>query len=288
MTAVAFDRRLTPARPDLAAEHLRGTVDAPRYAAPTALAVIAPLADMHPAPGVDGPPDTQLVLGERVAAYEIGEAWVWAQAAADGYVGYLARSALGQPGPEPTHAVAASHAHVYAEPAVRRSPVARLPWPARVTMADTVPATGASRPWARLAGGGFVPLGQLAPLDGTAPDWVAVAEARLGTPYRWGGSSGDGIDCSALIQRALAAAGIAFPRDSDQQRDHGPLLAPDTPPRRGDLVFWPGHLGVMLDATRLLHANAFHMAVAAEPLVEAAARIAAVEGSAILGLRRLG
>lgn len=285
----AFDRRLTPARPDLAAAHLRGRVEAGRFAEAVAMAVTAPLADMRPAPDEGASLDTQLLHGERVAVYEIARDWAWGQAETDGYVGYLPRSALGPAGPAPTHRVAARAAQVYPEPALKRPATTRLPWPARVAVAGAVRAANTSAPFARLAdGSGYVPLPLLAPLDAPAPDWVALCEGLAGTPYLWGGRSGDGLDCSSLIQLALDVAGRPFPRDSDLQAEaRAEALAPDAPLSRGDLVFWRGHVGVMLDAERLCHANAFHMAVAVEPLPDAMTRIEAAGEGTPTARRRL-
>lgn len=283
----AFDRRLTPARPDLAAARLRGQVRAARFAEPIAMTVTAPVADMRPAPDPAARLDTQLLHGEAVAAYEIGDDWVWAQAETDGYVGYLPRAALTLGATAPSHRVIAAAAHIYAEPDIKAAVLARLPGSALLAVAEQVGGRGTSNTMARLATGGYVPSGQIRPIDSPAADWVAVAEGMMGVPYLWGGRSGDGLDCSSLLQLALAAAGHAFPRDSDMQAAAAPVLSADTPLRRGDLVFWRGHVGVMLDAQTLLHANAFAMQVAAEPLAAAAPRIAAAGDGPITQHARL-
>ena len=87
---------------------------------------------------------------------------------------------------------------------------------------------------------GHVPAHHLAPLGHVVADWVAVAESLIGTPYRWGGRDGIGIDCSALVQLSLAAGGIRAMRNSgDQEKpsaDHRSSLGLV----RGDLVFWKG------------------------------------------------
>jgi cell wall-associated NlpC family hydrolase len=138
----------------------------------------------------------------------------------------------------------------------------------------------------RIAPDGFVWAEHLAPLDRFAPDWVATAERFLGAPYVWGGRTHHGIDCSGLVQIALASAGIAAPRDTDQQEAVLGSAIASLARERGDLVFWNGHVGIMLDATRLLHANAFHMQVEIEPLADAIARIAPVAGP-VTSIRRL-
>ncbi len=267
---MTLDSRRTPARPDLAAAHLKGTVEAGRYAEATPLAVSVPLAPLTARPDGEAPLATQLLYGERFAAYENNGDWAWGQAEGDGYVGYVPGACLMPAGPAPTHRVTQPMTHVYPAPALRARPIGWLSYGALVRV------EGAETGFAALSTGGFVPAPHLAPRGVRAADWVAEAERLLGAPYLWGGRGPAGLDCSALVQLALQAAGLECPRDSDmQEAELGRTLAQGTPPERGDLMFWKGHQGLMLDATRLLHCNAHHMAVAIEPLETARARILA-------------
>ncbi|ACL56122.1 C40 family peptidase [Methylobacterium nodulans] len=279
------DPRLTPARPDLADERLRGLVEAARYVAGTARRVTAPLAPLRRAPRDDASLDTEALHGEAVTVYDVAEGWAFAQLDRDGYVGYLPAPCLGGPGPAPTHRVAALRSFVFPAPDLKRPPLAHLSFGARVAVAGT------EGLYARLADGGFVFAAHLADLEAREPDFAATAARFLGTPYLWGGRSSLGLDCSGLVQTALEAAGIAAPRDTDMQERALGSPVPVTPDlaglRRGDLVFWRGHVGLMLDAARLVHANGHHMAVAIEPLAEAEARIRAAGGGPITTIRRL-
>jgi cell wall-associated NlpC family hydrolase len=278
-----FDPRVTPARPDLAAAHLRGEVEASRYVDGTDFEVFDPLAPVRKSPVPDAALETEALKGERVTIYDQdGEGWGWGQLHADRYVGWLPMNALRAPGPEPTHKVAAVRTILFPGRSIKAQPVEGLPLGSRLAV------TGRDGELARLASGGYVPARHLAPLDAVAPDFVAVAERFLGVPYLWGGKTSLGIDCSGLVQVALTACGIACPRDSDMQRALGTSVAPDELAhlRRGDLVFWNGHVGVVRDATTLLHANGFHMAVTSEPLREAIARIGSA-GSEVVAVKRL-
>jgi cell wall-associated NlpC family hydrolase len=134
---------------------------------------------------------------------------------------------------------------------------------------------------------GFVWAGHVDPIDKVEPDFVAVAERLLEVPYLWGGKSALGVDCSGLVQLALSAAGLEAPRDSDmQERQLGIGIEIEGERRRGDLVFWPGHVGIMRDDHRLLHATAHTMCVASEPLTAAHDRIRSATGRDIRAIRR--
>lgn len=279
---MSADRRLTPARPDLAAAHLRGTVEATAFAEPRPHRVTKPAAYLHPRPDPKTAPDTELLHGEPFDVYEARGGWAWGQSGLDGYVGYLRLDALAAGGAAPTHAVKTLWAQTYRAPELKSPPTGALPFGARVC------AAGDHQGYVETGSQTWIAAAQLRALDAPADDWVATAEMFLGVPYVWGGRSSTGLDCSALVQLALQAAGRECPRDSDMQEAIlGRTLDPGTEPARGDLVFWKGHVGIMRDARTLLHANAHHMAVAAEPLAAAIARIAAAGGGEVTRRTRL-
>jgi hypothetical protein len=280
-----FDRRLTPARPDLAAQELAGRVRAERYVAGRAMHVNVEMTDLHSAPSHDSGIDTQALFGENLTLYEDHEGWGWVQLAGDSYVGYLSMTALGEGEIVPSHVVCVNRTFVYPG-ANMKLPIARaLPLGAGVTVETSEP------PFVRIAQGGYVFAAHLRLCAMHADDFVAVAEGLVGVPYLWGGKTSQGLDCSGLVQVALAQAGVDAPRDTDlQQAALGtPLDVSDdlSGLRRGDLIFWKGHVGIMRDGDRLLHANGHHMLVASEPLSEARARIAANGAGEISAIKRL-
>ena len=279
----ALDPRLTPARGDVAAASLRGIVPAARYVEGEALVVAVELADLKRAPRPDAPLDTQLLHGEAVTLYDEEDGWGLVQAACDGYVGYVAVGALARGAGPATHRVRVKRSFVYPAPDMKQPILGALPLGARVRIGE---ARGAFVG----AAGGYVFAGHLEPEETVALDYVAIAEQLVGSPYLWGGRSPLGIDCSGLVQLSSAHAGLALPRDTDMQEKVGVAVSFDNSLAglmRGDLVFWKGHVGIMLDTEELLHANGYHMLVAREPLRDACDRISRTGGGDVTTVRRL-
>jgi cell wall-associated NlpC family hydrolase len=265
-------------RRDVADISLADRVFAPHYARPMDHGCVAASVSLRATPSHEATAVSELLRSEIFAAVDCSGDWAWGYGRHDNYVGYVPIAALG-PVTAPTHVVALPAALLFAAPDIKAPVIARLPMGARVAI------DGIEGDFLR-ASDGFVHKRHLVSIGDTAPDFVATAERLLGTPYRWGGRSGDGIDCSGLVQLALAFAGITAPRDSDQQREAlGVALADDAPAVRGDLVFLPGHVGLMADAVTLVHANAHWMAVTREPLADVLAR--QPEGKGIIGRRRI-
>lgn len=274
-----LDRRTHAYRKDIADVALAGTLFAPHYAAPMlrqcriASTMIRNAAN-HGAEAV-----SQLLCGEQFAVLDLAADWAWGYSVHDHYVGYVETDGLGAP-TAPSHAIAVREALVFSEPSIKSAVRGILPFGARVAARED-----------RLffaIDGGFLHQRHVRPVSARAVDPVATAELFLGAPYLWGGRGAGGIDCSGLVQVAMAASGIPVPRDTDQQRTYPCSDVPaDEALRRCDIAHFPGHVGLMVDETRLIHANAHWMAVVIEPLADVVARLALNHDRPILARRRL-
>ena len=282
------DPRLHAFRPDLADARLKGEVAAERFAAGRPARIAVAVADIRKAPKPDAGVNTQFLRGDDVLVFDAADGWAWVQGERDGYVGYVEESALGGRDRAATHVVSVPRTFVYPGADLR------FPVSGRLSMGSTVTVTGTAETrgtqYALLPSGEALIARHLRPAGEPVADFVSVAETFLETPYLWGGASGFGIDCSGLVQLALRMAGKAVLRDSDMQAtglgeplDPGPDFSNL---RRGDFVFWKGHVAIMTDAENMIHANGHTMTVSREGLAEAVARIGYLYGGPT-GFRRL-
>ena len=258
------DRRMTPANGRVAHVTLRGQIAAERFVEGEAASVVRPIADLLAAPG--GARDRQLLRGDAVLLLERRDGSAFVQSAKDGYCGYVAEEALGAT-ITATHWVSAPATHLYPAASLKSREISGLSFGARLVISAN---HGRFQETDR---GEFVPGPHLSPIEAHMKDPASVAELFLGTPYLWGGNARAGIDCSGLVQASLLACGIDCPGDSDLQQRLGAPLAGRDALRRGDLIFWKGHVALALDADRIIHANAHRMAVTVEGTEAAIARI---------------
>jgi hypothetical protein len=268
-----LDTRLTPARGDVAAAHLKGQVEAERFVEGTTYQVTDGVCPLRQAPSLSARLETQLLCGETFNVYDVQGDWAWGQCALDDYVGYAPVAALSADIHAPTLRVVNLRTAIFPAPDLKSQPHQIVSRNAKLAYVEFDEATG----FVRLARGGWTPMAHLGPLDAYASDWVARAEQLLGAPYLWGGKDSIAVDCSGLIQSALETAGISAPRDTDMQEAAlGQALELNVSKlQRGDLIFWDGHVGVMRDASDLLHANGVHMKTVSEPLAETIKRLGA-------------
>jgi cell wall-associated NlpC family hydrolase len=273
-----LDKRLHAFRDDLADDSLRGSVGAQDFVSGILMQCADPVAGVHRSASPEAMQLTQVLWGETVTVFERKNGWAWVQLQRDGYVGYMEETGLATSTTPASHRLLVRSSHLYPAANLKSQPAIAIPMGSELAVAE------AAGDFNKLTSGHFV---YAAHLNQSPPvDFVSVAEQFLHTPYLWGGKTVWGLDCSGLVQVSLQATGASCLRDSDmQEQSLGIAIGLDNL-RRGDLVFWKGHVGIMQDATTLLHANGHHMMVLSEPLKVAVERIAA-KGSTITSVKRL-
>ena len=261
----SFDPRVTPVRDDLVATHLRDRYPRANQASGQLRRATVSRATLSFGPDAAARRESELLFGEGFTVFDERDGWAWGQAARDHYVGWLPSDMLGPDLGAPTHEVVVPATYLYPEADLKS------PAPVRLSLASLVVATGRREDnFLEAAGGGWIHVNHVAPREVVESDYVSTGLSLVGVPYLWGGRSSDGMDCSGFIQVVLQRAGLMPPRDSDQQEavvgtpfdnddDLGKL-------RRDDILFFQGHVGIVLDGWRFLHASASNMTVSIQRL----------------------
>ena len=276
------DKRTTPIRGDLADIKLAGLLFAPHYAVPMIRSCIAPSAMMHEQADADSTGISELIYGEDFAVLDVAGKWAWGYTVHDDYLGYVDLAALGER-PLATHYVTSRSATLLAAPDAKAKTVTRLHMGAKLVCGEPTECGEFLQ-----CDGHYIYRDHVSEVGMVTDDPATLAEKLLGTPYLWGGRSGDAIDCSGLVQLCFGMKGIEIPRDTDLQEDVvGKAIPDDAPLERNDLVFFPGHVGIMKDAENIIHATAHHMELVVEPLADVVARFAGEEDGPITARRRL-
>ncbi len=237
--------------------------------------VISPITEVREKPDATaarGKLESQLVFGETFIAESINGEWVKGACGHDGYTGFVAKKDLTPTQQPATHVVHDIRAHIYQSNSIKSPLLRTLGFGSRITI------TGQDEKFFQLADGGYIYAKHLQPVSAQIKDYTATALKFLETPYQWGGRSGFGIDCSGLVQVVLAHAGLNAPRDTEQQISTIGRDIAGQSLQRGDIIFFPGHVGIMLDEKNIIHANAHHMKVTCEPLAAMQERSGGITG----------
>lgn len=268
------DKRLNAFREDLADKRLEGKVTAQRFVQGEKRRVSVPVAGLFKENSQKSEMQTECLLGEELLIFEHGKEMSWGQSLKDGYVGYIDTKVLCTSTTEQTHVVSAPRTFQYSQADLRGPVECSLSIGSRVSVIGETEVRGTR--YSILENGSAIVSDHLSPIGRIVyKDYVEAAEKLVHTPYRWGGTSGFGVDCSGLVQVSMAMAGQAVLRDTDMQRKTiGTPLSESDGLQRGDLVFWEGHVAIMTDHENIIHANGSSMDVMVEPLEKAVERIA--------------
>jgi cell wall-associated NlpC family hydrolase len=273
-----MDPRLTPANAIVACSTLKGKIKHSNFVEGKNYQINVPSVDLLGAP--EGKRNRQLIYGSKVKYFDEADGWAFIQNVYDNYVGYVPKNTIVSKTTK-THIVSVPLAHVFLEPNIKSKNVEMLPLAAKVS--GQIVENGFLETEL-----GWISVSQLKRKTELPKDPVEVSKLLQNAPYLWGGNTTLGIDCSGLIQISLLLCGIDCPGDSDQQMNTlGQNIDIGSPRKKGDIIFWKGHVAWALNERQILHANAYHMATVIEEANEAIERIKKQDNNSVIAHKRL-
>ena len=272
-----FDTRITPIRRDLASTAYKAIVKRKKYVTAKLATVKSAFTPLYSNKG--SKLSTQLLYGEECDVFETKNGWSWIQSRRDNYVGYTPTINLTRKIYKPNSKVISLRTVIYTKPDIKSVTKGYLSFNSLV---EVIKIKGK---YSLIKNLGWCPSLDLVKIKSSKFNHIDLSKQYLDTPYLWGGRDSMGIDCSGLVQNLHQINNRPFPRDTDMQEmfvTNEVKYEKDL--KAGDLVFWKGHVAMMIDNSNIIHANAFHMKTAIEPLSTAKKRILKSNGK----IKKLG
>jgi len=231
--------------------------------------VIKPSASMRLEPDEKENLETECLFGESVEILDTHDEWVFCKLLTDNYLGWIRKDCLGFL-QNPTHRVLNLRTNIFSNKDIKSNCIHYLSLGSKIHIHkiedDWATIFLSDRHDVKIA---YVPNKHIVSIKHKVKDWVTVAEQFIGAPYKWGGRDTVGLDCSALLQLAYQTKGEILPRNtSDQVNLDKPYITIIDKLKRGCVIFWKGHVGIMVDRFNCIHANAYHMKTVTEPLID--------------------
>jgi gamma-D-glutamyl-L-lysine dipeptidyl-peptidase len=222
---------------------------------------------------------TQLLYGDIFKKININKSWIKIKNISDNYKGYIKNKKFASD-IKNTHKVCVLYSNIYSKPNIRNKVNKKLSFGSMVSV------TNKKGRFYKFESS-WIKKNDVKKISFKRKDVFSDVNKFLNIKYKWGGKNFNGIDCSALVQLFLNFNNRFCPRDSKDQLKYFKKKIKINEVKKNDLIFWKGHVAIVLSKKKLIHAYGPFKKVIIMSINNTIKRIDKTAGLKVIGIRRI-
>ena len=204
-----------------------------------------PLSNIYKKPNVISEVTSQILYGEKFKIISKNKNWIKIKVSFDNYTGYI-KNKYYTKDHQPTHKIFTLKANIYNKQKNKTKNF--LPFASRISMIDE------NKKFIEFEKNKWIKKKDIKKINHIEKDYLKVLKMFLKIKYLWGGKTYRGIDCSAILQLFFYYNNKFYPRDTKDQIKYSAKKNKSKVFKKGDIIFWKGHVAVCINAQKLIHA----------------------------------
>ena len=204
-----------------------------------------PLSNIYKKPNAFSEVTSQILYGEKFKIISKNKNWIKIKVSFDNYTGYI-KNKYYTKDHQPTHKIFTLKANIYNKQKNKTKNF--LPFASRISMIDE------NKKFIEFEKNKWIKKVDIKKINHIEKDYLKVLKMFLKIKYLWGGKTYRGIDCSAILQLFFYYNNKFYPRDTKDQIKYSAKKNKSKVFKKGDIIFWKGHVAVCINAQKLIHA----------------------------------
>jgi len=204
-----------------------------------------PLSNIYKKPNVISEVTSQILYGEKFKIIAKNKSWIKIKVLFDNYTGYIKNKDY-KKDHKPTHKIFVLKANIYNKQ--KNKTKYFLPFASRILMIRE------NKKFIEFEKNKWIKKNDIKKINHIEKDYLKVLKMFLKIKYLWGGKTYKGIDCSAILQLFFYYNNRFYPRDTKDQIKYSAKKNESRVFKKGDIIFWKGHVAVCINTQKLIHA----------------------------------
>jgi cell wall-associated NlpC family hydrolase len=204
-----------------------------------------PLSNIYKKPSKFSEVTSQIIYGEKFKILSKNKSWLRIKTSYDNYTGYIKNENYTDDH-NPTHKVFSLKTNIFNKQ--KRETKYSLPFASKISIIQT------NKKFVEFEKNKWILKKNIRKINQKEKDYLKVLKLFLKTKYAWGGKTYKGIDCSAILQLLYYYNNTFYPRDTKDQLRYSKGNIKNKKFKKGDVIFWKGHVAVCINAKNLIHA----------------------------------